>query len=261
VFNASYEFRILDHWDNLNGSIERGYAGNSIFWRKDNPFAVTDSDRVRWQEYARANASIGINGAVLNNVNASQLILSADYLARVKAIADVLRPYGVKAFLSVKFTSPALLGGLKTSDPLAPEVISWWTAKAKEIYSLIPDFGGFLVKASSEGQPGPQDYGRTHADGANMLADAVKPYGGIVMWRAFVYNPNDKDRAKQAYNEFMPLDGQFRDNVIIQVKNGPIDFQPREPFSPLFGAMKKTSVMPEFQVTQEYLGQSIHLVF
>ena len=261
VLNPSYEFRILDHWDNLNGSIERGYAGNSIFWRKDNPFVVTDSDRVRWQEYARANASIGINGAVLNNVNASQLILSADYLARVKAIADVLRPYGVKAFLSVKFTSPALLGGLKTSDPLDPGVIDWWKAKAKEIYSLIPDFGGFLVKASSEGQPGPQDYGRTHADGANTLADAVKPYGGIVMWRAFVYNPNDKDRAKQAYNEFMPLDGQFRDNVIIQVKNGPIDFQPREPFSPLFGAMKKTSVMPEFQVTQEYLGQSTHLVF
>jgi len=261
VVNPSYEYRVLDHWDNLNGSIERGYAGNSIFWRRDNPFVVTDSDRIRWQEYARADASIGINGAVLNNVNASQLILSADYLARVKAIADILRPYGVRTLLSVKFTSPALLGGLKTSYPLDPDVINWWKQKVKEIYALIPDFGGFLVKASSEGQPGPQDYGRTHADGANTLADALKPYGGIVMWRAFVYSPNDKDRAKQAYNEFIPLDGQFRDNVIIQVKNGPIDFQPREPFSPLFGAMKKTSVMPDFQITQEYLGQSTHLVF
>lgn len=261
IVNPSYEIRILNHWDNLNGSIERGYAGPSIFWRKENPFVVTDSDRVIWRQYARANASIGINSAVLNNVNASQLILSADYLTRVKAIAEILRPYGVKTYLSIKFTSPALLGGLKTSDPMDPEVINWWRVKAKEIYSLIPDFGGFLVKASSEGQPGPQDYGRTHADGANMLADALKPYGGIIMWRAFVYSPNDKDRAKQAYNEFVPLDGKFRDNVIIQVKNGPIDFQPREPFSPLFGAMKKTPVMPEFQITQEYLGHSKHLVF
>ncbi len=261
ISNPSYSERILNHWDNPDGSIERGYAGNSIFWRKDNPFTVTDADKALWQEYARANASVGINGAVLNNVNASPLILTADYLARTKAIAEVLRPYGVKVFLAVKFSSPALVGKLPTSDPLDPAVIAWWKEKVKEIYTLIPDFGGFLVKASSEGQPGPQDFGRTHADGANMLADALKPYKGIVMWRAFVYSPNDKDRAKQAYNEFVPLDGQFRDNVIIQVKNGPIDFQPREPFSPLFGAMKKTAVMPEFQITQEYLGHSIHLVF
>jgi len=261
ISNPSYEIRVLNHWDNLDGSIERGYAGHSIFWRKENPFVVTENDKTLWMEYARANASIGINGSVLDNVNASPLILSSEYLERVKAIAEVLRPYGIKTYLSVKFSSPALVGGLKTSDPLAPEVIQWWKDKVKEIYSKIPDFGGFLVKASSEGQPGPQDFGRTHADGANMMADALKPYGGIVMWRAFVYSPNDKDRAKQAYNEFLPLDGQFRDNVIIQVKNGPIDFQPREPFSPLFGAMKKTSVMPELQITQEYLGHSIHLVF
>jgi alpha-glucuronidase len=261
VVNPSYEFRVLDHWDNPDGSIERGYAGNSIFWRKNDPFAVTDNDKQLWKEYARANASIGINGSVLNNVNASPLILTADYLNRVKAIVDVLRPYGIKTYLSIKFSSPMLLDKVKTADPLDPEVIAWWKKKVKEIYNLVPDFGGFLVKASSEGQPGPQDYGRSHADGANMLADALKPYNGIVMWRAFVYSANDKDRAKQAYNEFMPLDGQFRDNVIIQVKNGPVDFQPREPFSPLFGAMKRTSVMPEFQITQEYLGHSIHLVF
>jgi alpha-glucuronidase len=261
ISNPSYEYRVLDHWDNPNGSIERGYAGQSIFWRKDNPFAITDSDKILWQEYARANASIGINGSVLNNVNASQQTLLPDYLNRVKAIAEVFRPYGIKVYLSVKFSSPSLLGGLKTADPLDTAVIRWWKNKVKEIYSIIPDFGGFLVKASSEGQPGPQDYGRTHADGANMLADALKPFGGIVMWRAFVYSPNDKDRAKQAYNEFISLDGKFHDNVIIQVKNGPIDFQPREPFSPLFGAMKQTSVMPEFQITQEYLGHSIHLVF
>jgi alpha-glucuronidase len=261
VVNPSYEFRVLDHWDNPDGSIERGYAGNSIFWRKSDPFTVTDNDKKLWHEYARANASIAVNGSVLNNVNASPLMLTAEYLNRVKAIADVLRPYGIKTYLSIKFSSPILLGKLKTADPLTPEVIVWWKNKAKEIYSIIPDFGGFLVKASSEGQPGPQDYGRSHADGANMLADALKPYNGIVMWRAFVYSPNDNDRAKQAYNEFMPLDGQFRDNVIIQVKNGPVDFQPREPFSPLFGAMKRTSVMPEFQITQEYLGHSIHLVF
>jgi alpha-glucuronidase len=261
ISNPSYEYRILNHWDNPNGSIERGYAGQSIFWRKDNPFVVTDSDKILWQEYARANASIGINGSVVNNVNASQQTLLPDYLNRVKAIAEVFRPYGIKVYLSVKFSSPSLLGGLKTADPLDTAVIRWWKNKVKEIYSIIPDFGGFLVKASSEGQPGPQDYGRTHADGANMLADALKPFGGIVMWRAFVYSPNDKDRAKQAYNEFISLDGKFHDNVIIQVKNGPIDFQPREPFSPLFGAMKQTSVMPEFQITQEYLGHSIHLVF
>ena len=261
IFNPSYEDRILNHWDNLDGTVERGYAGHSIFWRKDDPFTVTDRDKTLWQQYARANASIGINGAAIDNVNASPLILSPDYLARAKAIANVLRPYGVRVYLSVNFASPSTLGGLKTADPFDPAVIAWWKNKVKEIYSMIPDFGGFLVKASSEGQPGPQNYGRTHADGANMLADALKPYGGIVMWRAFVYTANDNDRAKQAYSEFMPLDGKFRDNVIIQVKNGPVDFQPREPFSPLFGAMKKTSVMPEFQVTQEYLGHSVYVVF
>ena len=261
ICNPSYEFRLLNHWDNLDGSIERGYAGRSIFWRKDNPFVVTENDKMLWQEYARANASVGINGAVLDNVNASPSMLTLEYLEKVKAIAEVVRPYGIKTYLSVKFSSPSYIGGLKTSDPLNPEVIQWWKDKVQEIYTRIPDFGGFLVKANSEGQPGPQDYGRNHAEGANMMADALKPYGGIVMWRAFVYNPNDKDRAKQAYNEFIPLDGQFRDNVIIQTKNGPVDFQPREPFSPLFGAMKKTSVMPELQITQEYLGQSIHLVF
>jgi alpha-glucuronidase len=261
VSNPSYEHRLLNHWDNPDGSVERGYAGQSIFWRKDSSFVVTSRDKALWQAYARANASVGINGAVINNVNASPRILSAEYLGRAKAVADVLRPYGVKTYLAVKFSSPALLGGLKTSDPLDPAVIKWWKDKTKEIYQQIPDFGGFLVKASSEGQPGPQDYGRTHADGANMLADAVKPYGGLVMWRAFVYSPSDKDRAKQAYNEFVPLDGKFRDNVIIQAKNGPVDFQPREPFSPLFGALKKTSVMPEFQITQEYLGHDIDLVF
>jgi alpha-glucuronidase len=259
--NPSYEIRILDHWDNLDGTVERGYAGHSIFWRKENPFEVTDKDKNLWQEYARANASVGINGAALNNVNASPMILSADYLHRAKAIADILRPYGIKTYLSVNFSSPKVLGGLSTSDPLDPSVIKWWKDKVKEIYSLIPDFGGFVVKANSEGQPGPQEYGRTHADGANMFAEALKPYHGVVMWRAFVYSANDRDRAKQAYEEFKPLDGKFADNVIIQVKNGPVDFQPREPFSPLFGAMQKTSVMPEFQITQEYLGHSIHLVF
>ena len=262
IYIPSYQVRILNHWDNLDGTIERGYAGRSIFWGKEKNLSVpTEQEKLLWEEYARANASIGINGAVLNNVNASPDMLTPAILKRVKDIANVLRPYGVKTYLSVKFSSPALTGGLKTSDPFDPTVIKWWTEKVKEIYQLVPDFGGFLVKASSEGQPGPQDFGRTHADGANMLADALKPFGGIVMWRAFVYSSTDKDRAKQAYNEFMPLDGRFRDNVIIQVKNGPIDFQPREPFSPLFGAMKKTSVMPEVQITQEYLGQGIHLVF
>lgn len=261
IVNPSYQQRILNHWDNLDGSIERGYAGKSIFWKGDKNIAITDNDKKLWLEYARANASIGINGSVLNNVNASPQILSADNLQRLKAIADVLRVYGIKSYLSINFSSPVRLGGLKTSDPLDANVIEWWKAKTKEIYALVPDFGGFLVKANSEGQPGPQDFGRTHADGANMLADIVKPYNGLVMWRAFVYNPNDKDRAKQAYNEFLPLDGKFRDNVIVQVKNGPIDFQPREPFSPLFGAMKKTPLMAEVQVTQEYLGHSEQLVF
>jgi alpha-glucuronidase len=262
ISNPSYELRLLNHWDNLDGTMERGYAGNSIFWpdEKDS-MTVTEQDKLLWQEYARASASIGINGAVLNNVNASPRVLAHNTLTKVKAVADVLRPYGMKTYLAVNFSSPAVLGSLKTSDPLDKEVIEWWKAKVDEIYSLIPDFGGFLVKANSEGQPGPQDFGRTHADGANMMADALKPYGGIVMWRAFVYKPGANDRARQAYVEFMPLDGQFRDNVIIQVKNGPVDFQPREPFNPLFGAMKKTSVMPELQITQEYLGQSKQLVF
>lgn len=261
ISNPSYQHRILNHWDNLNGSVERGYAGKSIFWRGENDLAVTAEDIKLWTEYAQANASLGINGSAVNNVNASPKMLSTPVLQRVKAIADVLRPYGLKTYLSVNFASPAVLGGLKTSDPLDAEVIKWWKNKTQEIYKLVPDFGGFLVKANSEGQPGPQDFGRNHADGANMMADILKPYGGIVMWRAFVYSPSDKDRALQAYLEFMPLDGEFRDNVIVQVKNGPIDFQPREPFSPLFGAMKKTSVMSELQITQEYLGHNYQLAF
>ena len=261
IINPSYNLRLLNHWDNLDGTIERGYAGRSIFWHGTDSLNVTSEDLKRWQEYARASASIGINGSVLNNVNASPKMLTKDILEHAKAIADVLRLYGIKTYLSVNFASPQVIGGLETADPLNVEVIKWWKEKVKEIYALIPDFGGFVVKANSEGQPGPQNFGRTHADGANLLADALKPYNGIVMWRAFVYNPSDEDRAKQAYNEFMPFDGQFRDNVIIQVKNGPVDFQPREPFSPLFGAMKKTGVMPELQITQEYLGQSTHLVF
>ena len=252
-----YRIRILNHWDNLDGTIERGYAGHSL-WKWDELPSVVSP---RYEAYARANASIGINATVINNVNASPKILSNDYLQKVKVLADVFRPYGLKIYLSINFSSPAALGGLSTSDPLNKEVINWWKQKAKEIYSLIPDFGGFLVKANSEGQPGPCDYGRTHAEGANMFADVLRSYHGIVMWRAFVYSPTDSDRAKQAYLEFEPLDGKFRDNVIVQIKNGPIDFQPREPFSPLFGAMKKTAVMPEFQITQEYLGFSNHLAF
>lgn len=261
IVNPSYNLRLLNHWDNLNGSVERGYAGRSIFWRGADSLNVSTKDLGKWQKYARANASVGINGSVLNNVNASPDILTTPFLERVKAVADVLRSYGIKTYLSVNFASPEVIGGLETADPLDPEVAKWWKEKVKEIYNLVPDFGGFLVKANSEGQPGPQNFGRTHADGANMMAEALEPYNGIVMWRAFVYNPSDEDRAKQAYNEFMPLDGEFHDNVIIQVKNGPIDFQPREPFSPLFGSMKKTSVMPELQITMEYLGQSVHLVF
>ena len=253
----SYDIRILNHWDNLERTIERGYAGYSL-WKWDE---LPNTLSPRYKEYARANASIGINGTVLNNVNASPNILKKDYLEKVKALADIFRPYGLKVYLSVNFSSPKVLEGLSDSDPLNPEVQKWWKAKAKEIYSLIPDFGGFLVKANSEGQPGPQDYGRTHADGANMLADVLKPYKGIVMWRAFVYDPSMEDRAKQAYQEFVPLDGQFRDNVIIQIKNGPIDFQPREPFNPLFGALRKTPAMVEFQITQEYLGFSNHLAY
>jgi alpha-glucuronidase len=253
----SYDIRILNHWDNLDWTIERGYAGHSL-WKWDE---LPDTLSPRYKEYARANASTGINATVLNSVNASPDILKEDYLLKVKVLADIFRPYGIKVYLSVNFSSPKILGGIKDSDPLNPDVRKWWKDKAKEDYSLIPDFGGFLVKANSEGQPGPQDYGRTHADGANMLADVLKPYNGIVMWRAFVYNPSEEDRAKQACAEFVPLDGQFRDNVIVQIKNGPVDFQPREPFNPLFGALKKTQEMVEFQITQEYLGFSNHLVY
>lgn len=253
----AYDIRVLNHWDNLDGTVERGYAGHSL-WKWDE---LPDILSPRYKAYARANASIGINGTVLNNVNASPEILTNTYLKKVKILADVFRPYGVRVYLSVNFSSPKIIGGLSDSDPMNPEVKQWWKNKVKAIYRQIPDFGGFLVKANSEGQPGPQDYGCTHADGANMLADALKPYGGIVMWRAFVYNPSGEDRAKQAYLEFMPLDGKFSDNVLIQVKNGPIDFQPREPFSPLFGAMQQTAVMPELQITQEYLGFSNHLVY
>lgn len=253
----AFDIRVLNHWDNLDGTIERGYAGRSLWKWED----LTDSVSARYREYARANASVGINGTVLNNVNASPEILSADYLQKVRKLADVFRPYGIKVYLSVNFASPMKLGGLSTADPLDEEVARWWKEKVQEIYGLIPDFGGFLVKANSEGQPGPCDYGRTHAEGANMLAEALKPYGGIVMWRAFVYSPSDADRAKQAYQEFQPLDGRFRDNVMVQVKNGPIDFQPREPYSPLFGAMPHTPLMVEFQITQEYLGHSNHLAY
>lgn len=253
----AYNVRVLNHWDNLDGTIERGYSGHSI-WNWDE---LPDVVSPRYCEYARANASVGINGVVLNNVNASSKILSAEYLAKVAKIADVFRPYGIKVYLSANFAAPMQLGGLKTADPLVPEVAAWWKAKADEIYKLIPDFGGFLVKANSEGQPGPCDFDRTHAEGANMMARALKPHGGIVMWRAFVYSPADADRAKQAYIEFQPLDGKFDDNVIVQIKNGPIDFQPREPYSPLFGAMPQTDQMVEFQVTQEYLGHSNHIAY
>ena len=253
----AYNHRLLNHWDNLDRTVERGYAGYSIWMWDELPAVVSPL----YKEYARANASIGINGTVLNNVNASPEILSAEYLEKVKAIAAEIRPYNIKVYLSINFSSPKELGGLKDSDPMNPEVQKWWKEKAKEIYAMIPDFGGFLVKANSEGLPGPMDYGRTHVDGANMLADAVKPYGGIVMWRAFVYNPDGDDRAKQAYKEFKQFDGKFRGNVIVQLKNGPVDFQPREPFSPLFGAMVKTPVMPEFQITQEYLGFSNHIAY
>ena len=251
----SYERRILNHWDNLDNTVERGYAGWSIWhWGEPVPVELI-------KEYARLNASVGINGSVLNNVNATPEMLRRDYLERVAEIADIMRPYGIRVYLSVNFSSPAQLGGLLDSDPLRPEVQKWWADKVAEIYGLIPDFGGFLVKANSEGLPGPQDFGRTHADGANMLADALKPFDGIVMWRAFVYSPKSSDRACQAYDEFAPLDGQFRDNVLIQIKNGPVDFQPREPFSPLFGHMPNTQMMAEFQITQEYLGFSNHLVY
>jgi alpha-glucuronidase len=252
-----YDLRILNHWDNLDGTIERGYAGHSL-WRWSE---LPDSVSPRYREYAEACASVGINGAVLNNVNASPTILTTDYLRKVARIADELRPYGVRVYLSVNFASPMALGDLHTADPLNAAVAAWWQAKVDSIYALIPDFGGFLVKANSEGQPGPCDYGRTHAEGANMLARALAPHSGIVMWRAFVYSPSDADRAKQAYLEFSPLEGKFDNNVIIQIKNGPIDFQPREPVSPLIYAMPNSNVMAELQITQEYLGHSNHIVY
>ncbi len=250
--------RVLNHWDNLDRTVERGYAGQSLWdWHK-----LPDYLDPRYVDYARVNASLGINGTVLNNVNAKALSLTAPYLRKAAALAEVFRPYGIRVFLSARFSAPLEIGGLGSADPLDPAVRSWWRAKADEVYRLIPDFGGFLVKANSEGQPGPQDYGRSHADGANMLADAVAPHGGIVMWRAFVYSHEQPDdRAKQAYTEFVPLDGKFRGNVLLQVKNGAIDFQPREPFHPLFGAMPKTPLMMEFQITKEYLGFETHLVY
>jgi len=252
------KLRVLNHWDNLDGVVERGYAGASLWdW-----WTLPDFHDPRYADYARANASIGINGTVLNNVNAKADSLTAPYIAKAAALADVFRPYGIKVYLSARFSAPIELGGLKTADPLDPQVAAWWKAKSDEIYRSIPDFGGFLVKANSEGQPGPRDYHRSHADGANMLAAAVRPHGGIVMWRAFVYAETDpEDRAKQAYTEFKPLDGQFAPNVIVQVKNGAIDFQPREPFHPLFGAMPKTPLMIEFQITKEYLGFATHLAY
>ncbi|MBW8243546.1 alpha-glucuronidase [Muricauda oceani] len=252
------DVRMLNHWDNLDRTIERGYAGFSIWnWQ-----TLPDYIDQRYIDYARANASIGINGTALTNVNANALILTPQYLEKVKALADVFRPYGIKVYLTARFSAPMEIGGLSTADPLDPKVIQWWKDKAKEIYKSIPDFGGFLVKANSEGQPGPQNYGRTHLDGANLLADAVAPYDGVVMWRAFVYSEHDaEDRAKQAYTEFVPDDGKYKENVLIQVKNGPIDFQPREPFHPLFGAMPNTPLMMEFQITKEYLGFATHLVY
>lgn len=258
VSSPKIQVRTLNHWDNPNRHVERGYAGSSIWdWHK-----LPDYKYQRYYDYARANASIGINGTVLNNVNANSIMLTPHYLEKLEALADIFRPYGIKVYLSVKFSSPELLGGLKTSDPLDAGVQNWWKNKAAEIYKRIPDFGGFLVKANSEGQPGPGDFGRTHAEGANMLADAVQPHGGIVMWRAFVYaNEKNEERSKQAYSEFKPLDGKFRKNILIQVKNGPIDFQPREPFSPLFGGTPETPMMMEFQITMEYLGFSTHFVY
>jgi len=252
------KLRVLDHWDNLDGVVERGYAGRSLWdW-----WTLPDYKDPRYTDYARANASLGINGTVLNNVNARAESLTAPYIAKAAALADVFRPYGIKVYLSARFSAPIELGGLKTADPRDAQVAAWWKAKADEIYRAIPDFGGFLVKANSEGQPGPRDYNASHADGANMLAAAVKPHGGIVMWRAFVYADTDPDdRAKQAYTEFKPLDGKFADNVVVQVKNGAVDFQPREPFHPLFGAMPKTPLMMEFQVTKEYLGFATHLAY
>ncbi|WP_111309394.1 alpha-glucuronidase family glycosyl hydrolase [Confluentibacter sediminis] len=258
IDSPKINLRVLNHWDNLDRTVERGYAGFSIWdWHR-----LPDYLDPRYTDYARANASIGLNGTVLNNVNANAIILTPQYLEKVEALANIFRPYGIKVYLTARFSAPIEIGGLETADPLDYNVINWWKEKTKEIYQRIPDFGGFLVKANSEGQPGPQNYDRNHVDGANMLANALEPFGGIVMWRAFVYSEHDaSDRAKQAYTEFVPYDGQFKDNVIIQVKNGAIDFQPREPFHPMFGAMPKTPLMMEFQITQEYLGFSTHSIF
>jgi alpha-glucuronidase len=257
ISSPALQLRLLNHWDNLTRYVERGYAGISIW----NWHTLPDYIDPRYKDYARANASIGINGASVTNVNANAVVLTKPYLEKCAALAKVFRVYGIKLYLTARFSAPIEIGNLKTADPLNDTVQQWWNDKVKEIYSLIPDFGGFLVKANSEGQPGPQNYGRTHADGANMLANAVAPFHGIVMWRAFVYSQQSNDRFKQAYDEFKPLDGKFNKNVLIQVKNGPIDFQPREPFSPLFGAMNQTPLMMEFQLTQEYLGQGTHLVY
>ena len=251
-----YDLRLLNHWDNLDDTVERGYAGESM-WE----WTSAEVPETRIRQYGELCASVGLNGAVLNNVNSNALILDEEHIARVAKIAEILRDYGIRTYLSIKWNTPITLSGLKSGDPLDPKVRQWWKDKAAEIYAAIPDFGGFLVKANSEGQAGPQDYGRTHADGANMLAEALAPYGGIVMWRAFVYSPTSPDRANQAVEEFLPLDGRFADNVIVQIKNGPVDFQPREPFSPLFGKLKHTKMMMEFQVTQEYLGFSNHLAY
>lgn len=258
VESPKVDIRMLNHWDNLDRSVERGYSGFSIW----NWHTLPDYIDQRYIDYARANASLGINGTALTNVNANGLVLTPHYLEKVKVLADVFRPYGLKVYLTARFSAPIEIGGLETADPLDADVIQWWKDKTKEIYDLIPDFGGFLVKANSEGQPGPQNYGRTHLDGANLLADALRPHKGVVIWRAFVYSEHDDtDRAKQAYSEFVPDDGKYRDNVLIQVKNGPIDFQPREPFHPMFGAMPNTSQMMEFQITKEYLGFATHLVY
>lgn len=264
VGNGEFELRLLNHWDNPDGTVERGYAGKSIWKWEQIPAgkgSMPKDLKARYEEYGRMNQVIGINGTVLNNVNAKPMMLRTDMLKKTAKIADILRPYGIKVYLAVNFASPKALGDCQTADPLDKDVQKWWEKKAKEIYKLIPDFGGFLVKANSEGEPGPMDYGRTHVDGANMLAKALKPYNGIVMWRAFVYSAKGGDRANQAMEEFIPYDGQFADNVIIQIKNGPIDFQPREPVSPLFYALKKTKMMAELQITQEYTGNSVQTCY
>ncbi|RYF96746.1 MAG: alpha-glucuronidase, partial [Chitinophagaceae bacterium] len=257
ISRPALQLRLLNHWDNLNRYVERGYAGISIW----NWHTLPDYKDPRYKDYARANASIGINGVSLTNVNANAVVLTKPYLEKCAALADIFRPYGIKVYLTARFSAPIEIGGLSTADPLNDSVKQWWKEKVNEIYQYIPDFGGFLVKANSEGQPGPQNYQRSHADGANMLATSLAPHGGIVMWRAFVYSQASSDRFKQAYEEFKPLDGKFNKNVLVQVKNGPLDFQPREPFSPLFGAMPNTPLMMEFQLTQEYLGQGTHLVY